>query len=108
MHEVYMSSDEETMTTATLSTVAACDYRRDSAVDPDMDGSLREETVRQFQYGMDNATDTHVSTCKSTYFFDGGKRFISVSLQRKIMLKQMSKKYLTPLLVGGGVVSSLL
>ncbi|GAB5591812.1 hypothetical protein Unana1_06712 [Umbelopsis nana] len=74
MHEVYMSSDEETMTT--LSTVAGGEYRRDSAVDHDMDE--REDSYRQFLLAMEDATDTHVSTCKSTYFFDGGKRFISL------------------------------
>jgi folate-dependent tRNA-U54 methylase TrmFO/GidA len=79
MQEVYMSSDEETMTTATFSTVAAGDSAN---LDHDMDSPLREESYKQFQHAMESATDTHVSTCKSTYFFDGGKRFISVSIPR--------------------------
>jgi hypothetical protein len=78
MHEVYMSSDEETMTSATLSTVAPGESRRDSAIDTDMDSGSRDEVFRQFHDGIKSATD-NISTCKSTYFFDGGKRFISVS-----------------------------
>jgi hypothetical protein len=74
MQEVYMSSDEET--TTTFSTVAAGDSAN---MDHDLDSPLREESYKQFQHAMESATDTHVSTCKSTYFFDGGKRFISVS-----------------------------
>lgn len=74
-----MSSDEETMTSATFSTVAAGDSAN---LDHDMDGPLRDESYKQFQHAMESATDTHVSTCKSTYFFDGGKRFISVSIPR--------------------------
>lgn len=78
MHEVYMSSDEETMTSATLSTVAPGESRRDSATDTDMDSGSGDEVFRQFHAGIKSATD-NISTCKSTYFFDGGKRFISVS-----------------------------
>lgn len=74
-----MSSDEETMTSATFSTVAAGDSAN---LDHEMDSPLREESYKQFQHAMESATDTHVSTCKSTYFFDGGKRFISVSIPR--------------------------
>ncbi|KAG2172655.1 hypothetical protein INT43_000002 [Umbelopsis isabellina] len=77
MQEVYMSSDEETMTSATLSTVAPGESRRDSATDTDMDSGSGDEVFRQFHAGIQSATD-NISTCKSTYFFDGGKRFISL------------------------------
>ncbi|KAI8579649.1 hypothetical protein K450DRAFT_240805 [Umbelopsis ramanniana AG] len=73
MQEMYMSSDEET--TTTFSTVAAGDSAN---MDHDMESPMREESYKQFQHAMESATDTHVSTCKSTYFFDGGKRFISL------------------------------
>src|ERR1700710_452623 len=94
MQEMYMSSDEETMTTATFSTVAPGEcQRRDLAGDSDMES--REEIYRQFQQGMETATDNHVSTCKSTYFFDGGKRFISVSTAVRLILVRFLLRLLT-------------